>query len=553
MAAKKTANKAPQSNKGAKARGAAPSAARGSPAASKTPGPSPKRGAAPQTAGATKAGRPVAPATAAERTKPGVRAKPAATAAPQPSAAASGKRRTASARGQSRPAAGAAEARAGSAAESVRPQGRSKAGAVPSALPKRKPGQKSKAAPLANLLAKEDPRNTAPALAQAKGRPAPTVSRSPRTPEAPDEREARSKPQALRQAEELDGEQAAWEAGQREVDEERRLAAELGEASEDDEDEAPEEALLPTAGTRANLLAQAAGPSLRPRRAPPGSPIEPLQRTDGLGLLSLEDVWNEYQAEVQRLRSAAAASGEASEASPRLQDLRNELIERHYPLVRYHAERLLQTLPKSIELDDLISAGQFGLMDAIRGFDPERGIKFKTYCSTRIRGAIVDMLRSQDWVPRLVRLKASRIEKALQKLTGEYGREPTHAELARYLAMEPTQLSQEMSESQPRTIVSLSEKWDDEDGAVEKVEIIEDRDAVDPVNELNRRDQMLMITKSLSYKERFIIEQYYQYGHTMREIGEMLGLTESRVCQIHSNVMGRLKDLLEKRDEDISP
>ncbi len=235
--------------------------------------------------------------------------------------------------------------------------------------------------------------------------------------------------------------------------------------------------------------------------------------------------------------------------SPWLELLRNELIERHYPLVRYIAERLLQTLPKSIELDDLISAGQFGLMDAIRGFDPSRGIKFKTYCSTRIRGSILDQLRSQDWVPRLVRLKASRIDKALQRLTGEFGREPTHAELARALELEHGDLSREMLDSQAKTMFSLSEKWDDDDdGSVEKVEILEDRQAIDPVHELNRRDLMGFITRSLTHKERFIIEQYYQYGHTMREIGEMLTLTESRVCQIHSNVMGRLKNLLAQRD-----
>ena len=91
---------------------------------------------------------------------------------------------------------------------------------------------------------------------------------------------------------------------------------------------------------------------------------------------------------------------------------------------------------------------------------------------------------------------------------------------------------------------SLSEKWEDDDGSVEKVEVLEDKTAIDPVREFNRRDLMLYITRSLTHKERFIIEQYYQYGHTMREIGEMLALTESRVCQIHSNVMGRLKSLL---------
>jgi RNA polymerase sigma factor for flagellar operon FliA len=145
-----------------------------------------------------------------------------------------------------------------------------------------------------------------------------------------------------------------------------------------------------------------------------------------------------------------------------------------------------------------------------------------------------------------VRLKASRIEKTLQRLQGEYGREPTHAELASALDMDHATLSEELSQSRAKAMFSLSERWDDrdDDSAGEKIEIVEDEKATDPVHELNRRDLMLHITKSLSHKERFIIEQYYDVGHTMREIGEMLALTESRVCQIHSNVMARLKDLL---------
>ncbi|MFT5292250.1 MAG: RNA polymerase sigma factor for flagellar operon FliA [Planctomycetota bacterium] len=251
-----------------------------------------------------------------------------------------------------------------------------------------------------------------------------------------------------------------------------------------------------------------------------------------------EELWILY-------RKEASEGGRKNNRA--LDNLRNILIERHHPLVKYIAERLLQTLPKSIELDDLISAGNFGLMDAIRGFDPYRGIKFKTYCSTRVRGAILDQLRSQDWVPRLVRLKASRIDKALQRLTAEYGREPTHAELAKTLEMEHGELSKEIQEARAKTMFSLSEKWEDDDGSVEKVEVLEDKSAVDPVGELNRRDLMSFITRALTHKERFIIEQYYQYGHTMREIGEMLALTESRVCQIHSNVMSRLKGLLGQR------
>jgi len=257
-----------------------------------------------------------------------------------------------------------------------------------------------------------------------------------------------------------------------------------------------------------------------------------------------DELWGLYRIEFNKV---------GRDGSMHLADLRNVLMERHLPLVRYHAERLQQTLPKSIELDDLISAGQFGLMDAIRGFDPDRGYKFKTYCSTRIRGAILDQLRSQDWVPRLVRIKATKIERTYQKLVGEFGREPTHSELARHLELDHGELVKEMEAAKAKSMYSLSEKWDDgDDGdSVEKMDILEDRRAVDPIKELNRRDLMNYMTKSLTCKERFIIEQYYQLGHTMREIGEMLALTESRVCQIHSNVMGRLRGLLDRKQDNL--
>ena len=252
--------------------------------------------------------------------------------------------------------------------------------------------------------------------------------------------------------------------------------------------------------------------------------------------LTTEEIWELYHKKAK----------ETGPRSKEIEPYRNSLMERHLPLVKYIAERLLQTLPKSIELDDLISAGLFGLMDAIRGFDPERGIKFKTYCTTRIRGSILDQLRSQDWVPRLVRLKASKIDKALNRLTAEYGREPTHNELAEAMEMEPDELTREMDATSARSMYSFSEKWEDNDdeGSGEKIEVLEDHQAKDPIQELNQNDLLGYMTRSLTPKERFIIEQYYRAGHTMREIGEMLNLTESRVCQIHSNVMDRLKALL---------
>ena len=230
------------------------------------------------------------------------------------------------------------------------------------------------------------------------------------------------------------------------------------------------------------------------------------------------------------------------------QNLRNILIEVHMPLVRMIAERLLQTLPRSIDLEDLTSAGTFGLMDAINGFDLSRGIKFKTYCTTRIRGSILDELRSQDWVPRLVRLKAHKLDKAIRQLEGRLGRDPNQFELAEAMEMTLDELQATRAEANAKTIFSLSEKWDDsdDDGEMEKVEILADKKCTDPVQTMHQRDVLELITANLTKKERLIIIMYYYEGLTMREIGEIMELTESRVCQIHSNVMSRLKAQLNR-------
>lgn len=230
------------------------------------------------------------------------------------------------------------------------------------------------------------------------------------------------------------------------------------------------------------------------------------------------------------------------------QNLRNILVEHHMQLVRMIAERVLQTLPKSIELDDLTSAGTFGLMDAIDGFDLSRGIKFKTYCTTRIRGSILDELRSQDWVPRLVRIKAHRIEKSLRKLEGELGRLPNTVELAEAMNLSIAELQDTQDEANAKTIFSLSEKWDDgdDDKEMEKVDILADRRSPDPHDSTAESDVMDTVTRNLTKKERLIIIMYYYEGLTMREIGEIMELTESRVCQIHSNVMSRLKGQLDR-------
>jgi RNA polymerase sigma factor FliA len=224
-------------------------------------------------------------------------------------------------------------------------------------------------------------------------------------------------------------------------------------------------------------------------------------------------------------------------------EIRNRLMEQYLPVVNFIAERLLLTLPRSIDVEDLKSAGTFGLMDAVDGFEIERGIKFKTYCSNRIRGAILDELRSQDWVPRLVRLKAHQLARAQSSLEARFGRAPTHAEMATELGIGLSDYMDLTEEASAHTVRSLSESWDDGSGeqTVEKIDFIRDQHAADPAELLNQDDVMRAIIRSLNRKEKQIILMYYRDGLTMKQIGSIMSLTESRVCQIHSNVMGKLE------------
>jgi len=228
--------------------------------------------------------------------------------------------------------------------------------------------------------------------------------------------------------------------------------------------------------------------------------------------------------------------------------LRNILIERYLPLVRYIAERLLAKLPQNIELEDLTSAGIFGLMDAVKGFDIHRGVKFETYCTTRIRGAILDELRSLDWVPRIVRNKANRIDAAWKELEIELGRTPTDLEMAERMEMSLPEYEDLLREASAITIVSLTDKAKEDQGAksLRKIDLLEDKKVVDPEDDLKRKEITEFVTKGLSRKERLIILLYYYEDLTMREIGATLNLSESRVCQLHSRIIFRLKNQLKK-------
>ncbi|MSR60156.1 MAG: FliA/WhiG family RNA polymerase sigma factor [Planctomycetaceae bacterium] len=235
-------------------------------------------------------------------------------------------------------------------------------------------------------------------------------------------------------------------------------------------------------------------------------------------------------------------------------ELRNVLIEKFLPLVRYNAERVWSKLPDGVDLNDLISAGVFGLMDAIEAFDLSRGVKFETYCVPRIRGAMLDELRTMDWVPRLVRSKASKCEAARKAAEAEFGRPPTDSEVAKKMQIPTEEFERLKCEASAVNLVSLNKKWFETDSYkdVREIDILEDSKGIDPTNSIQKRDLMKLVTKGLNRNERLIIILYYYEEMTMKEIGNTLGLSESRVSQMHSSIVARLKDQLHKRRPEFS-
>jgi len=231
------------------------------------------------------------------------------------------------------------------------------------------------------------------------------------------------------------------------------------------------------------------------------------------------------------------------------QELRNRLVEMYLPLVKYNGERIWARLPEGVELDDLISAGVFGLMDAIDAFDLSRGVKFETYCVPRIRGAMLDELRTMDWVPRLVRSKASKLNEAIKNLEARLGRSPTEQELAEELQLSVQELEKMMLDANAVNLISLNKKWYETDSYkdVREIDILEDKKGEDPTKRIQKNDLMRLVTKGLNRNERLIIILYYYEELTMKEIGATLDLSESRVSQMHSSIVQRLQSQLCRR------
>ncbi|MCO6458783.1 MAG: FliA/WhiG family RNA polymerase sigma factor [Pirellulaceae bacterium] len=240
---------------------------------------------------------------------------------------------------------------------------------------------------------------------------------------------------------------------------------------------------------------------------------------------------------------------QAYKADPTNKQLRNRLVERYLPLVKYHGERVWARLPEGVELDDLISAGVFGLMDAIEAYDLARGVKFETYCVPRIRGAMLDELRSMDWVPRLVRSKATKLGEATKSLEDKLGRHPTDQELAEYMEISIAELERMVRDANAVNLISLNKRWyqTDSEKDVMEIDILDDKRGEDPTRRGQKYDLLRLVTKGLNRNERLIIILYYYEELTMKEVGATLDLSESRVSQMHSAIVQRLQAQLANR------
>jgi RNA polymerase sigma factor for flagellar operon FliA len=229
------------------------------------------------------------------------------------------------------------------------------------------------------------------------------------------------------------------------------------------------------------------------------------------------------------------------------QALRDRLILTYAPLVKYVAGRLGSGLPAHVDEGDLVSYGLLGLIGAIERYDPERDVKFETYAIARIKGSIIDELRAMDWVPRSVRARARDIERAIAELEAKLGRAPSDEEISAKLGLTQDELDSSLTEISRSSIAALDELWTVQGGTGDQVALIdtiEDTHGQAPTTALDRSEMKEMIADSISRlpeREKLVITLYYYEELTLREIGEVLGVTESRVSQLHTKAILRLK------------
>jgi RNA polymerase sigma factor FliA len=245
--------------------------------------------------------------------------------------------------------------------------------------------------------------------------------------------------------------------------------------------------------------------------------------------VELRDLWTRYKADGD-------------------EHARERLVVAYSPLVKFIAGRMASGLPSHVEESDLISYGLLGLIGAIERFDPEREIKFETFAVARVKGAIIDELRSLDWVPRSVRAKARDVEKANAKLEAELQRAPTDEEMAAKLKLSVEEFQDALLQIANSSVLALDDLWtfaDPEGGSqISILDTIQDPSAIDPEAEAHAsevKDRLADAIEGLPERERLVIALYYYENLTLREIGEVLGVTESRVSQLHTKAVLALR------------
>jgi len=237
--------------------------------------------------------------------------------------------------------------------------------------------------------------------------------------------------------------------------------------------------------------------------------------------------------------------------------IREEIVKKYLYLVKYVAGRVSIGLPPNVEFNDLVSYGILGLFDAIEKYDVNQGNKFETYAVTRIRGSMMDELRKLDWAPRLLRKRAREIDRKCKELEERLGRVATDHELADSLKMSVEDLSGIYSELNSTTFLSLDEVWQNDDGnkPISRLQTVEDAVMTNQLKNVQQAEVRDLLSKAIDIlpeKEKLVVVLYYFENLTLREIGQVLNVSESRICQIHTKVITRLKGHLMKRFGEIA-
>ncbi|WP_077617839.1 FliA/WhiG family RNA polymerase sigma factor [Bacillus sinesaloumensis] len=230
-------------------------------------------------------------------------------------------------------------------------------------------------------------------------------------------------------------------------------------------------------------------------------------------------------------------------------DAGDVLVRKYMPLVSYHVQRISVTLPKSVNKDDLKSLAMIGLYDALEKFDPSRDLKFDTYASFRIRGAIIDGLRKEDWLPRSSREKSKKVEAAIERLEQNLMRNATLPEIAAEVGMTEDDVYQTMNEGFFANVLSMDDYQHDDETNEKSAFSIKDHSTLTPEEHIVKKEilnQLVNVIKQLNEKEQLIISLFYKEELTLTEIGQVMGLSTSRISQIHSKALFKLKGILQK-------